>query len=397
MIAVITLFLAVCLPASGPDAPRPGMNPPASPSARSAAPEITLKSTPQVQIVYQEHLGPYWTVGPMLGRLREYMLEHGQQGPMFIHYLDNPAAVPPQKLRSEIGFCVTSDHQPEPPYQSAIRGSQMVATMQVQGVITTPPRYDATLRRWSVARGHTPLGSITEILPWTDSARRAGEPIEVQMAIRPMTSRHVSARKQSSPELPRPGPSGSSEPSGQRAATAGRESAPQREGYPEQTAPQMPPSRKRHLEPGESVKELVLEEQFERVAELLMPLDRHFPQAFQLWFGQVVFRIGAVARGIAQVYPGEGSTVTALSDAIRRRYDLFSADFALDPRDQPVLRVDPHSDRHAVRKRGIMRELDAMLGGIALTRLSAEGAEDRLTDIVQRVYEMVSAESSGVS
>lgn len=159
----------------------------------------------------------------------------------------------------------------------------------------------------------------------------------------------------------------------------------------------MPPSLERHIGPVKSVKELVIEGQFERVADLLMPADTRFPQALQLWFGQVVFRIGAIARGIPQVYPGAGSTVTALSEAIRRRYDLFSADFTLDPRDQPVLRVDPHSDRYAVGKRSIMRELDAMLGGIALTRLSAEGAEDQLADIIQRVYEMVSVDRNDVS
>jgi hypothetical protein len=150
-------------------------------------------------------------------------------------------------------------------------------------------------------------------------------------------------------------------------------------------------------EPVGSVKELVQQQRFNRIAELLMPPDVPFPQAFQLWFGQVVFRIGAIAGGIAQVYPEEKTAVTALSEAIRRRYDSISVDFALDPRDQPVLRVDPQSDRYAARKRAIMHELDTILGGIALTRLDAGAAEGQLIDIVQRVYDLISARKTVAS
>ena len=120
-----------------------------------------------------------------------------------------------------------------------------------------------------------------------------------------------------------------------------------------------------------------------------MPPGTPFPPAFQLWFGQVVFRIGGIAGGIRQLYPAEESALTALSEAIRSRYDVVAADFALDPRDEPVLRVDSHSDGYATRKRAIMRELDTILGGIAFTRLDADAAEGKVIDVVQRMYDLL--------
>ncbi len=397
MFAVITSLVITCAPAVSPGGQLPGDAPP---SPRSTAPDIAIKAAERTQVVYQEHLGPYWTVGPVFARVQEYMLEHGQLGPMFIRYLDSPSTVGAEKLRAEVGFFVNELLQTNSPFRSAVREPGYVAAVVVEGPIAGPPQYHAMLRRWALARGHTPLGGVTEIFHSPQDVGATRQYVEVQMPIRPRATREVPTRRTPTTEpvqawSPEPSPAPTAA-SVERRASRDRE-APKPPQRTPKTLPAATSESQTRSEPVDSVKELVHQQRFNRIAELLMPPDIPFPQAFQLWFGQVVFRIGAIAGGIAQVYPEEKTAVAALSEAIRRRYDSISVDFALDPRDQPVLRVDPHSDRYAARKLCIIHELDTILGGIALTRLDGGAAEGQLIDIVQRVYDLISAREAAGS
>ena len=144
-------------------------------------------------------------------------------------------------------------------------------------------------------------------------------------------------------------------------------------------------------EPLHPIKDLVDSSRFDRVAEQLVPTDRPMPAGMQVWFGQVVFRINAVAKGIEQTYPGGSPQATALSEAIVRRYRQASASSKVDPLAQAVVRVDTHSDPLSVQKRLIVRDLDNLLGQVSLKTVDAHSALNRLSDVLQRVQDLANA------
>lgn len=158
------------------------------------------------------------------------------------------------------------------------------------------------------------------------------------------------------------------------------------------------PNRYRHRSRGaeliQPVRELLATERFDRVAEQLMPDGLAIPSAVQLWLGQLVFRIGAIAKGIEQVYPGEERIAVAMADAITRRYKKVSVGFELDPLDQVVVRVDILKDSFAAQRRAIMHDVDKLLGRIAFRSISADAAVNDLADIIQRVQDFVSPPES---
>ncbi|MFQ5592012.1 MAG: hypothetical protein ACE5HE_12670 [Phycisphaerae bacterium] len=343
-------------------------------------------------MVFRQHVGPYWKLGPVVASLREYMLERGQNGAIFIRYLDSPAAVPAESLRTEVGFFVEGELTPEPPYTAGLRQSQFVASMVVDRSRAAPRRCEAMLRRWALARGHIPEGSITEIHAWSSDTNVADRSVEVQMVIRPMTSERTPAGSRTGSRLRRPPVRGLAEQVAQSEVGAKAESAPRDRGSGAASAGASTSDVAGDTGAVASVRTLVDLGRFDDVAQLLMPTGTRLPQTLHVWFGQVVYRMGAIVKGLEQVYPGQDSVAKGLNGAIRRRYEVFSADFALDPRDEPFLRLDPHSDPTAGTKRAIMHDLDTMLGGIALTRIDVKEADGRLIDIIQRTLELVTAE-----
>jgi len=142
------------------------------------------------------------------------------------------------------------------------------------------------------------------------------------------------------------------------------------------------------MEPLHPIKDLVDSSRFDRVAEQLVPIGRPMPSGMQTWFGQVVFRINAVAKGIEQTYPGGSPQATALSEAIVRRYRLLSASSKDDPLAQAIVRVDARSDPQSAQKRLIVRDLDNLLGQVALKTVDAQSVLDRLCDLLQRIQDL---------
>jgi len=116
-----------------------------------------------------------------------------------------------------------------------------------------------------------------------------------------------------------------------------------------------------------------------------MPDDRPVPRAHQLWLGQVVFRIGAAAKGIARVYPGQETEVAAFSEAISRRYKKASVEFAMDPLRHAVVRVDSRNDPDAAVKNAIMHDLDSLLARIGQRSMDSEAVLVELKRIADGV------------
>lgn len=332
----------------------------------TAATEIIVKHTDPARVVFLEYTGPYWTVGPFFKQVREAMAEHNESGPMFARFLADPTVVPAESLRTEVGFVARSDWIPEPPLKTAQREGEQVVSTVVEGAYGTMARSYSLMRKWVLTNGFEAVGPVIE---WYPSPPRGAPPgvyrTEIQIPVRRASSA-VSATSEPKVGVVFPRKSEDALPKSADDNSADTGS----------------------MEPLYAIKDLVDSSRFDRVAEQLVPTDHPMPVGMQVWFGQVVFRISAVAKGIEQKYPGESLQATALSEAIVRRYRQASASSKVDPLAQAVVRVDARLDPQSTQKRLIVRDLDNLLGQVALKTVDAEAALDRLSDILQRVQDI---------
>ncbi len=393
---------------------------PARSTAAPAEPTVAVKRTDPVQIVFVEHRGPYWAVGPVLARVREYMLEHAQLGPMFVRYLSDPLGAGQGSLRAQVGFVAKDSCRPEPPFKSIQRSRELVAYMVVEGRSSAPRLDYPVVREWIQAHGYVAAGPVTEIYENAPPGRRTGpQRTEIQITLRAVPPREnrdapsvVGKPSQATPAPPDQTamPGASPVEVGKmdvHADTTTRESdamtGPDVEPSPEVivgTTPEETPDKcvaeasepSSYTSEAERVKpvaELIASGQFDRIAQQLMPDGRVIPGSHQVWLGQVVFRIGAVAKGIKQVYPGEERVAGAMAGAIMRRYKKISAAFQLDPLDHATVRFDVRMDPLADQKRAVMRDVDTLLARIAFHSVGAEAAVEELAEIVQRVQDLM--------
>ena len=105
--------------------------------------------------------------------------------------------------------------------------------------------------------------------------------------------------------------------------------------------------------------------------------------------------MGAAARGVQHLYPDGDHAAGKLVDAIDLRYRRRSRSLTVDPLSRPVAYVDVHGDPLAAPKRRIMRDLDRLLGRIALRSIDAAGTGAELEAIAERLRNLLrSAEAS---
>lgn len=138
-----------------------------------------------------------------------------------------------------------------------------------------------------------------------------------------------------------------------------------------------------------TITELIESDQFDRIAELIMPRPDSIPSNQEIWFGQTIFRLKAVARGIERMYPGEGGTVIRLVNALSSRYEIIATRFERNPLDQAVVRMGSLHDPSAQSRRKLMRQMDSLLGQLAVKRLNAEELQEEIFDVIDRLYDIM--------
>ena len=390
------LVLPMLLGAEG----TPNSAPPSE--SEPSALQIAVKRIEARRIASVEHTGAYWTVGPRFAELRKYMAKHRQPGPMFARFLSAPASVPADTLRTEIGFFVTDDHHPEPPYQLAVREPELVACLSVDAPFATPSRHLAMMRKWIDDHGFVATGPFTEIYHTdTDHEETSPHPHTLlQIAVRrpepkaPENTRGADPPlvERSAQTLPTVQNGGTVAITGKPRRRTGDETA--REALDKKASEPVGTKRAEPVVRATSAPPMATgrptgQAGFGELAERMLPDDRSLPPSTQVWLGQIVFRVGAAAKGIERVYPGEGRAVRDLADAVTSRYKVVSADFTSDPLDHAVVHVDPESDPHAIEKKKIMRELDSLLGRIAFKSVDPEATVAELAEIMRRVHKTV--------
>lgn len=378
---------------------------PARTVTRSSLPTVAVKEAEPVWLVFIEHVGPYWTVGPLFARVRTYMLEHGQSGPIFLRYPKDPWRASAGSLRARIGFLTTEDYTPEPPFKIARRDRERVAEMVVKDRSSLRRQDYAYIHQWIQANGYETTGPVTEIYDIAPPGRTLTRP-HTQLQVSLVSPVRESIRQASGDDAiddatianepvtltEESADSGTVESAKVATYEPAASTTPDQESVAQTDA--------RVHQPVEPICELMAAGRFDRIAEQLMPDDREIPAALQLWLGQVVFRIGAAAKGIERLDPDGEAVAGRMADAITDRYKEVSVNFELDPLAQAVVRIDVRNDPLGLEKRAVMRELDLLLGRIAFHGVGAVDAgtvADELAGIVQRAQYLMTRRSSGQS
>lgn len=370
---------------------------------------IATKRTDPVPVVFLRHVGPYWTVGPVLARVADYMRAHHQSGPMFVKYLHDSGRPAAWSRRSEVGFVVTGDLHPEPPFERSGRGSEWVAYMTVEGQAATPRQHHEAIRAWMREHGYEAVGPVIEFYHAAPQGNASGtRRTEIQIPFRfeeSVTSAEIHAPAAVAPSPPVPGrpAEGPSPP------TLSPSDAPERKRIvapsidvditelapkSETSADEPKPPPQRDTNAPDPLATLVAAGRYDQVAERLIPDRLAMPATLRVWIGQVVYRIGAAAKGVERMYPGQGEVAIALADAIEQRYEEVSAAFKLDPLGEALVRIGALSAPHTREAHAIMLDLDTLLGLIAVRGVDAATVVDGLTDTIERAADLLSAAGS---
>lgn len=397
-----------------------------------AGPVLSIRTIPAVTVVYFDHSGPYWSIGPRFAELRAYMIEHDQSGPMYARYLDHPDRASTGHLRTEVGFIVVGEHSPKSPYRVAHRGPELVATVLVESLYSSPARHFAENAERVRALGFEPVMPITEVFPAL--VTRGDDRIEVRFAVVPLdpntrpavvttdrersaesrrlppqrshrhTGEPLSSARSDQPEPPRAEPADrGSALNEQRLAESGkiaertarpaakpqaarrdRTDSPsvQGGGVDNAAAPDPPDEETGSIE-ADAI----------RLAEAVVPLSVKQDQRLMVWLGQVVYRVEAVARGIGRMQDKSEPRLQALQRALVQRYEDVTLGAAKKALASPTVIIEDRDDQTAALMRSVVGDLDRLLIEVGSRRLTGPEAFASVVGILERAVELVEPKS----
>lgn len=379
---LLIVFLA--LPESGRCC---GQTSDAQPSTGAPEPAISLRTLPPARVVYREHVGPYWSLGPVFTLMREKMTASTHAGPMFIRFLENPGAIPADALRAQVGFFVNGNESMVTlPDVMESRPEELAAVLFVPGPFALSARQYARMQTWADGQGLHPVGPLTEVYwdgPLTRDRPVAG--VELQLPLRlkddettestTADSSSISTAHTGEPPVP-----------DELFSDLLKESEP---AEPKGTSsPDLPPSEKARTDvaaerqpksPCEFA-DLFAQDAFYEIASRFMPEVASRQAASRAFLGDVVLRIRAAARGIEKVHPGEGARLSALAHALDQNFQKIVAASLIV---EPSYTVEADATL-AHERRQVLRELNNMLGKITHRQLHEEDVLQELSRILAR-------------
>lgn len=374
----------------------------------TSEPAITVVQTQPGVFVYLEHTGPYWTVRAKLRAVVSYMEEHRLSGPIYVRYPSDPTGRHASGVSSEIGFVIAGSHEPEPPFVREVRGAEWVASLPVPSPQLIVPRHYRELHVWVTEHRHRALGPVMEWYPYgfgTSQDGRSRDPASVRMPIEPPAAEALPTPVTAAGETEQPG--------GIRVIP---ESAPRALAeeiglsIDDAATAQFPPNVERPVTDGPvtdgpaitsvtpthrsdvTMRELLAAGDVDAMAGRLLPPDTPIRADLDLWLGQLVFRISAAGKGLARTYPDESTHVNELSEAINGRYRVASAVAPERTLAQVVVRVPGAGADGPGARQAILRDLDRLLGRIAVRAISAPEASGALADILERAQDVLEAD-----
>jgi len=380
--------------------------------ADHAGDSITIEQLEARPIVALEHKGPYWTVRRQLNDVVAYMQKRGHTGPLVIRYAADPTGLQAASLSSLVGFITDGDFEPEAPFKRIDLPAEQVVTETLAPGSTFSPRNFQALLEWANEHGYESTGPMAELYYNTVGAAetQAGpRRVVLEVVVKPRSGwdrTAVAKGRGEEPAVAKPATSHVAHSADQAAQPASPPEPANREtvvrkpvvseaagNVPPATQPVGPipkpdasramtsPATKPPPKPAvpaddgsKTIKELLESGQVDAVVDRVLPAGRPIPVGFQIWLGQVVFRVKAAAKGMDRVYPGQGKTLQDFSQSLQRRFDAVSKLRSSHSTAQAVVRVDPEHRAHASKQqRELLMKLDRFLARIAFQTVPASG------------------------
>jgi AraC family transcriptional regulator len=125
--------------------------------------DIRMKITEKITLVFLEHSGPYDRMGEVFAKLSEYAAGKGFSGDVVGIYYDDPASVPADELRSQIGIVVPEGTVPDSGYQVQEIAAQKVVYAILKGPYPEIAKEYPYMIRWMNEKGHKAGGPVMEV------------------------------------------------------------------------------------------------------------------------------------------------------------------------------------------------------------------------------------------
>lgn len=125
--------------------------------------EILTKMVNKMTIVYVEHVGPYEQLGPIFGQLAAYAGEKGLSFNMVGLYYDDPAVVPAESLRCELGIQVGEGFEPDSGYMVKEIPAHKVVYAVMKGPYDKIALEYPNIMKWIEEKGYKLTGPVIEI------------------------------------------------------------------------------------------------------------------------------------------------------------------------------------------------------------------------------------------
>ena len=388
-------------------------------SAKMPAPKIAIKQTAPTEVAFVEHVGPYWSLGPVFARVGALMAARRESGSMFARYDTDPTRTPPSRLRTEVGFVIHGGPPVTYPFKRQRRPGETVAYTVAVGPYATVARHYARIFDWLDINGYEAIGPVTEVYPAGQQPLTSNPQsvvIQVPIVVAALTPAQPVAslppeRETFEPAVVvNPTEITPARPSVSRSLDEARPTIPTvppklGDTHDPKTAtvahavPQRAPAAETEIQDqvvaSTTIPELVAAGRFDDVAVRLMPTADAIAPAQQVWFGQAVLRVAAVGRGVAKVYPNADGITVALCRAVEQRYLQIVDNFEHDPRATFLAPARAGAAPGLAARRNVTKDLDTLLGRISVRRASPAVVTRDLSLVLERIAKLLAATNGG--
>ena len=266
-------------------------------------------------MVYLETDGPYWEAGPTVAKVQALMTAQKQTGPIHVRYAGDPSVESGSARKAKIGFMASGDWVVETPFREERLEPAQAAGMVIEGLQGAAVQNIPAIKTWIQVQGLEPSGPVVELINGLGDAKKPAKSELLILVHQPKTT--------TKDATPKP-------------ATEANVAA-----------------------------DIWTKKDYKGIAQRLIP-DKPIPsKETQIWLGQIVYRMGAVAKGVTIMYPDQAADTTVLTDALMDRLNRVAPDAMSEAKKQAINRTDFRPDSIEGQRARLVRALDTLLSKVS--------------------------------
>lgn len=350
---------------------------------------VSVRTLPAGRFVYVMYTGPYWAVGPRLAQVRADMARaDAPECKLLVRYLDNPQTTYPSRMRIQVGFLAPDSFQAGSAYSAVDWPETRAAGVDLGAARSSPRRSMAELSAWALDQGLEICGPLMEI--YENPSVGSGE-LETTVLLPVQVLPNVIATEL--PSLPSEVTTAEEQQAAVEPASAGGVTDNERTivhtanpvGFHDTSRPSessavvgaaLPGAHHRIEESGSPPHEDDLAPKERVIVDGLLGGQ---DASHKTWDAMITLRVRAVARALARRGSSSAPRVGALSAALDRRFtEVWGAD-AGDVSRHPL---SSSNDANSSARQNALREVDHLLGQMAVRTISDDAAADRLVELL---------------